>query len=687
MVTNIRVLLCTLLLALSLEGQRIRSVQHPAAPLPTNALYTEGGYADAISVVQGGSLTMRIATSVSPFALQVIDLRDQQQVAKIEGLTSAPQDCTGRHLSGCGWQATHTLEIPLSWPSGHYAARFPTRFGTRNIFFVVRPANPGATSRTLLITATHTYQAYNGFGGRNVYPSTSPNRSFAVTYDRPFHDYDGLGRFPVWDAPFLQFLREEGRSYEVATDVDLEEPSLLTPYDLVVIVGHSEYWTRTAREHLEQFSAAGGHIAIFGGNTMWWQIRLRDAGRTMVVYKDAALDPNRDPATTTVNWFNAPVFDPENSILGASFRHAGFVNTDASQPRSAYTVATAEHWALAGTGVARGDAFGARAAGGETDGVLFHCDAEGFPFAVDGSDATPLNYEILATVPATSGFGTVGLYTNAAGGTVFNAGTQDWAIALDSDPVVRRITENVLDRLSTGEPQLPRFVERDALTRELFNCAKVRDDLLPGWRGEEEGARITTNCAREGRSGLQLGAGGPRALIARNFAPHGAGSSDLEVRVDLHVPAATRIPDTTVGLVTIHSRVNEVNTRRARIELQQLTAQEHAIRLTLYAADGASTVKTQSIPLDAGWHSLRMRWSSPGEASLTVDDHAPLTLLNATGQQTANEVQLFYPPSAPEDGPVCLDNLWLAGTAGSAGRFAAGRAAADGERSSWVRVR
>jgi hypothetical protein len=33
------------------------------------------------------------------------------------------------------------------------------------------------------------------------------------------------------------------------------------------------------------------------------------------------------------------------------------------------------------------------------------------------------------------------------GGTVFNAGSADWAYGLDRDPLVQRITSNVLTRL------------------------------------------------------------------------------------------------------------------------------------------------------------------------------------------------------------------------------------------------
>jgi len=636
-----------------LGGERRRAVRHPRPP--TVAIYTQGGYADAISVVQGGALTLRIATKISPFTAEVIDPVTKAVIATLPDLHSTPQDCTARFDVGCDWEATTTLDIPPSWPSGHYAVRFPTEFGTQNIFFVVIPANPGAFSKTLLITATNTYEAYNLFGGKNVYPSTSPDRSPVVSFNRPFHDYNGLGRFAIWDAPFIRWMQSEGRKYEVATDAELEDPTFLNHYDLVVIVGHSEYWTRTARENLERYSASGRHLAILGGNTMWWQVRLKDNGRTMVVYKDASLDPESNPKLVTVNWYDEPVLDPENSILGASFRHGGYANTDPKLPLVGYTIANAEHWAFAGANVTRGQGFGTLAAGGETDGVIYNCDADGFPDAVDGSDATPLNYEILATVPAATGFGSVGLYTNSAGGVVFNAGTQDWVRALETDNVVRTITHNVMERLSSGEPQLYRDIQTTTRAREKFNCTKDRSDVLLGWHGEESNARITQRCAAEGPRGLELGGGGARVLIGRNFAPRGEAWSDVELQFLIDVTNAIKT-DGTVGLVTLQSRVNDVNTRRARIELQ-VTSNTKQIRAALYAPDGVNSTKGEWVQLSPGWHSVQLAWSSPGAAVMRVDNGALLSVVNANAGLTANEVSIFYPESEAPEGVTCMDNI------------------------------
>ena len=43
-------------------------------------------------------------------------------------------------------------------------------------------------------------------------------------------------------------------------------------------------------------------------------------------------------------------------------------------------------------------------------------------------------------------YAVMGLFTR--GGTVFNAGSADWAYGLDHDPLIQQVTRNVLERLS-----------------------------------------------------------------------------------------------------------------------------------------------------------------------------------------------------------------------------------------------
>ena len=130
---------------------------------------------------------------------------------------------------------------------------------------------------------------------------------------------------------------------------------------------------------------------------------------------------------------------------------------------ASYIVHRPEHWIFAGTDLERGDRVG-----GENTIVGYECDGCEMEW-VDGlpqptyRDGTPKSFQILATCPARwapddcywydrfpkdrEGAAVIGTYTQ--GGTVVTVGSTDWAHGLSGkDPVVDRITRNVLDRLS-----------------------------------------------------------------------------------------------------------------------------------------------------------------------------------------------------------------------------------------------
>ena len=100
-------------------------------------------------------------------------------------------------------------------------------------------------------------------------------------------------------------------------------PDVLDDYRLLVIVGHSEYWSGPMRDRVERFVRHGGNAAFFAGNVCWWQIRFEDDGQTMVCYKQRAFDPAaQSPATlrtNTVNWMEPYLHRPETQLTGVRY--------------------------------------------------------------------------------------------------------------------------------------------------------------------------------------------------------------------------------------------------------------------------------------------------------------------------------------------------------------------------------
>lgn len=410
---------------------------------------TVTAWATATSCPQGATLRFRLeAPEAVP--VTVTDATDGRAVLR------------GR-AAGPWWE----LEVPADWPSSLYRARFgdtpdddrPRELpGTpapadHEVWFVVREAVP--TAPILVSVPFTTWQAYNRAGepGEGLYWTESPTRARRVSFDRP-----GGGPPPErWEEGLLRWLRPAGYRVAYCSNLDLHDGrELLSGHRLLVVNGHDEYWSAGMRDCVEEFVREGGNAAFFSGNTAWWQIRLEDAGRTMVCHRDALDDPCADPALATVEWSAAG--RPENGLTGLSFRAgAGIWGPHmARMLEESYTARFAGHWVFEGTGLGDGDKFGQGCLGYETDAAEYR-EVLGVP-RVTCHDGTPPTFVVLATADLShwssygqGGAATMGVFTSGAG-TVFNAATVNWGHALD-DPVVDRITRNVLDRLSTSLPE------------------------------------------------------------------------------------------------------------------------------------------------------------------------------------------------------------------------------------------
>src|SRR5262249_32377652 len=130
---------------------------------------------------------------------------------------------------------------------------------------------------------------------------------------------------------------------------------LMTNRKVFLSPWHDEYWSKGMRDNVTADRNAGKHLAVFGANAMYWQIRWENsasgaANRVIVCYKEAALDPSG--ATTplnTVTWREAPVNQPENALLGSMFE--SYYNYATSFP---WVVQNPTNWVYTGTNLAAG---------------------------------------------------------------------------------------------------------------------------------------------------------------------------------------------------------------------------------------------------------------------------------------------------------------------------------------------
>ena len=630
--------------------------------LAQTGTYSEGGYADKHSVAVGQTISFHIATSRTPFDVEIINRESPDVVIqKITGLVSQSRDCTGLWENGCGWPVTTVFTVPANYQPGYYVARFPTSVGSRHILFVVKPAVLGSYAPIAIIQPTNTDVAYNRFGGKSVYDTISDDgkRAHIVSFNRPYSSDTGLARFQIWEQKFVAWMKADGRKFEVITDDEMEAGVSLTGYKALVIVGHSEYWSLNARRHLEAFVRSGRHVAIFGANTMWWQVRVDLQSRKMTVYKDARLDPMTgvNDAVVTTNWYDWPVFHPENTILGASFLNAAYVNKLDSyerlpvEDRVPYTVRKADHWAFAGTGLTNGAEMGRSVGAIEVDGALFNTLPSG-ELVVEGSDGTPLSYEILATLPSSDGYATIGMYANPQGGAVFNGAARDWAYGLAGDAVIQQITRNVLDRLATGAPfpYQPRATPNRA--EDMFNTPRAAPEYLPGWRSHRFGFELTPRCAREGPTGLELT--GPRwTQVLRNVNAGPAGLTRAAANLWINADLLTSSPNYPTALVAFVYDKKTVQEHAAALEMMK-RPDGFSLRVSSFDGD-VQAASTAWVVLTPGWHSVQFSWESGGMLELNVSGKK-VSAFNSRSGQKMTTIMLEFPGSV-STGSVCADHL------------------------------
>jgi len=378
------------------------------------------------------------------------------------------------------WPIAVALFIPPDALTGIYLVKLTAPEGDTLIPLVVREATPSAP--ILYSVSTNTYQAYNTWGGTSLYvnqirwkppgATSAPAHAFAVSFDRPYQNSLGTGEFLAKDRDFVTFI--EGQGYDVAyvSDTDLDvDPNLVAHRRMLVIQGHSEYWTRGMRNSAEAAIRAGANAAFFAANDAYWQVRFSDAARRQLLgYKEYCnRDPMRgtDASRATCLWRDATVGRPENAMSGSMYG-------DWIWAAAPLQVADPSAWIWSGTGVT--DAT--------TVAGLYQNESD----QRFDNGAEPSGVDTVANGLVQSYFGTFDqaettLYTAPSGARVFAAGSIGFSRTLAGagrwDPVVQQLVANLFSRFG-GDGTLP----ADVKSLNIPSGAPI-----PAFRG---GVRVST---------------------------------------------------------------------------------------------------------------------------------------------------------------------------------------------------
>jgi hypothetical protein len=437
------------------------------------------GFADPFSVNVGESINFKIKSAAASYAVDIYRMGyyggdGARLVASVTPSISVSQSqpaCNTNASTGlvdCGdWGVSATWAVPATAVSGVYFAHIYRTDGTSDenqIPFVV--SSTSSHSDVVFMTSDETWQAYNDWGGNDLYVGNAtgspwccskldPGRAVQVSYNRPFATRfdtpNGQDYFFYAEFPMIQFLEENGYDVSYVSQSSVAAAggaAMLEQHKVFMNVGHSEYWDAGSRANVAAARDAGVNLAFFTGNTMWWKTRWANSQygnepyRTLITYKESLdstqSDPS-DPPTWTGAWRDprfSPPGDggqPENAVTGQLW----MVNccSYALQVPSAY--AKLRFWR--NTSVASLGSGQTATMPGETLGYEWDVDADnGFRPSgeIDMSQTCENVAQLLLTVNEDIGPGnacnSLTLYRTASGAVVFDAGTVQWAWGLTS---------------------------------------------------------------------------------------------------------------------------------------------------------------------------------------------------------------------------------------------------------------
>jgi hypothetical protein len=423
-------------------------------------------------------------------------------------------------LYDCRWRPVHEYRIPADARSGMYAACFEFQLDGRprlyHVTFVVTSPAARRKAPILVLCSTNTWLAYgatpfaenqaagprwgpsgltNGPGDPPAYCFYRDHRARQPTYqlglrmpwpaaapDVFYSDpQDGYSHLARGERFTHAWLTRAGYEFDVTTDLDLDrDPGMLAGYKVLLINGHSEYWSLAAYHGVERFLANGGNLLVLSGNTMFWRVSF-NAERTILECRKfdrhiGGLEQKRV----------GELWHSQDGRRGSLLRESGFpawklVGLDfigwwsaGREDFGVYQAQAVDHFLFhkpRPVGLAKGATFGhgpgganPRALGHEADvrlptlrrmtveptpeGAEFPSEPAGIStLAVGVRQATEAVIVDYFTRPAQIVGGVCGemiYWERPSGGRVFNAGAIAAGWALSADPKLQTLVSNVL---------------------------------------------------------------------------------------------------------------------------------------------------------------------------------------------------------------------------------------------------
>jgi hypothetical protein len=414
----------------------------PSEPLPTTLCGPNviEGYTDKVSYAPDEEVTAFLQSNsvIASCKLTIYHVNGEEAFSIASALAFQTVNGDQPSANGFGFVPTVKFKIPEEVASGVYMIE-------KKIPFVVRTSK---AVDLMIVYASNTANAYATSGGKSLY-TPPPNKPSQVSFHRPIPLEAFSGQCLKW------FEGLSGFSMGYVVDSDLDYFERIKDAKTLVIIGHNEYWTRAARLNFDRFVDEGGDALILSGNTMWWQVRYADDGKTLLCYKDVE-DPETNPLYKTKTWDNPMLDYSITSSIGADFPRGGYgVRND--QGWNGYKIVNKDSPLFDGLNLTNGQIISCPTV--EWDGVpIASFDANGYPVV----DNDILNFDQIELLAFDRGFRAVDTYgtfivfrRKPTSGVVINTASTDWCSSAGMGgthgDMIKKITLNALTKLKNGE--------------------------------------------------------------------------------------------------------------------------------------------------------------------------------------------------------------------------------------------
>jgi len=426
------------------------------------------------------------------------------------------------------WDVSVEYDVPKDARSGIFALKTTAGDAVDHIPFFIRPHAGKPQAKIAFLLETNTYLAYGNEHvllpeGDNSFPEELlPNWNKTVHHEEVGyivenglhsmydHKRDGSGVpyqtrkvpilnmrpdfiYPVRGGPhcmaadliIADWMEQAGHEFDVfsAEDLHFDGLKLLSPYNVLVIGSHPEYWSLPMLEAVEAYLAAGGRVMYLGGNGFYWV---------------TSFDPERPHVVEIRRWGGTDVWEAEpgeyyhsttgelggiwrnrnrlpQKMFGVGFTAQGFDYNapydqmpDARDPRAAFIF----------EGVGEDELIGdypslmlnRGAAGDEIDRFDFDLGTprHALLLATSAGRHSKVYHHVIEEMAVTDSMqhgevspfvrSDVTFFEGPNGGGVFSVGSIDWCGVLSHNDYknnVSQITGNVLKRFASDEPMPP----------------------------------------------------------------------------------------------------------------------------------------------------------------------------------------------------------------------------------------